>query len=188
MNVVWQDAVSKAIQLNIEMRQGDPSSSTQQGTGDLYYLVPNDVKIVTFRGYTVQVWFIAANEMPSAAVLKVVVVNIGSPQPPVDQRTGIVFSGDVTFGKGVREDFSAATADFNFSLRVIVVDHDRAVLTYSMQQGGVTINEKVVEAYKNDVVVEDFRGYTMKLWVKEIIPSSPDNTSATVIINIRITQ
>jgi hypothetical protein len=191
MSVAWQDPDSKAIQLRMEMRQSNVFSTPQAccATGDLYYLALDDVKTVSFRGYTVQVWFMntAAGE-PPAAFLKVAVVNIGYPQAPIGQETGVVFSGDVIFAEGVREDFSVTAADFNFSLHVNPVGQatGKVTLTYSMQQAGVNMPEKVAQMGGNDVTVEEFRGYTVKLWVKEIIPPSASSASPTVVINIRI--
>jgi hypothetical protein len=55
-----------------------------------------------------------------------------------------------------------------------------------VSQGGVDRHGQIVNAGSNDVIIEEFRGYTMKLWIRKIIPPSSANPEPSVIINIRI--
>lgn len=94
------------------------------------------------------------------------------------------------FSKGFREELSISYPDFSFKVHVDSIDYKegKVALSYSTSQGGVDRHGQIVNASSNDVIIEDFRGYTIKLWIREIIPPSSANTEPSVMINIRITH
>lgn len=126
-------------------------------------------------------------KLPATIQLEVTVVNVGSPSL-LPQDAGVLYSGDVDFSKGFREELSVSYPDFSFKLHVDSIDYegDKVALSYSASQGGVDRHGQIVNAGSNDVILEDFRGYTMKLWIREIIPPSSANPEPSVIINMRI--
>ncbi len=103
--------------------------------------------------------------------------------------TAVVFSRDIEFSEGIRKEYSKSFEDFMFTMYVDSVHSENkgVALAFSKDQREVDRLGQLVNASLNNVIIEDFKGHTMKLWVKEVItPNSVTGKEAIVAINIRV--
>jgi hypothetical protein len=117
--------------------------------------------------------------------------NSARAQTPEPSLSTVVYSQDVNFGGTFPNELHEALGDFEFTIHVDSINSQTGdvKLAYSMSQGGADRLGQLQALKENDVVVEDFRGYTFKILVKQIVPASCPckiGTDDFAIINIQV--